>query len=125
MNKKVVYQFFSQVDFDRCNPACDISDMDVDFMKKLDIARRASNLPYMPTSAYRSKEHELEMGRNGSSSHTKGLAVDLMAVSSRQRFLVLKGLIEAGFTRIGLGENFLHVDMDSEKSQYVAWNYYE
>jgi hypothetical protein len=121
------YDYFSQRDFDRCDPPCQMSDMDHDFMNKLDKARRISNIPYQPTSAFRTKEHELEQGRDGSSSHTKGLAIDLQAKYSRQRFLILKGLIESGFTRIGIDtkRGFIHVDSDTGKSQKVVWGYDE
>lgn len=99
--------------------------MDHEFMKKLDLARRISNIPYEPTSGFRTIDHELKMDRDGSSSHTKGIAIDLKAQYSRQRFLILKGLLEAGFTRIGIGEDFIHVDDDKEKDQHVVWHYYE
>lgn len=55
----------------------------------------------------------------------KGIAIDLQAKYSRQRFLIIRGLIEAGFTRIGIGENFIHVDDDKDKDQRVVWHYYE
>jgi len=30
---------------------------------------------------------------------------------------------KVGFKRIGVGKTFVHLDVDSTKSQYVAWGY--
>jgi len=32
-------------------------------------------------------------------------------------------LLEVGFTRIGIGNTFIHVDIDKDKSQNVIWTY--
>lgn len=118
------YKHFSQKDFSRCNPACDINQMDESFLSRVDTARETSGIPYVVNSAYRTVEHEKKNGRDGSSSHTKGLALDIKAVGSRQRYYILKGLLAVGFTRIGIGENFIHVDDDPEKERKVIWHYY-
>lgn len=31
--------------------------------------------------------------------------------------------MEAGFTRIGIGQNFIHVDTDPDKQQNIIWTY--
>ena len=98
--------------------------MDVDFLAKLDIAREYANIPFNITSAYRSKEHPLSI-KNPSSSHIKGLAVDISTPNSRIRFKVLEALIKVGFKRIGVGHNFIHVDDDKDKSTEVMWDYYK
>ena len=99
--------------------------MEENFLHRLDVARFHSGVPYIVLSAHRTKEHELEKGRDGTSSHTKGLAVDLKATNSRARFKILVGLIKAGFTRIGASSKggFIHVDSDNAKDQNVMWLY--
>lgn len=118
------YRFFTQRDFDTASPRCSIEDMDSSFMHKLDLAREYSLVPYIVNSGYRTLEHETKKDRDGTSSHTKGIAVDLKAENSRTRFLILQGLLKAGFTRIGVGSDFVHVDGDTEKDQQVIWHYY-
>ena len=50
-------------------------------------------------------------------------AVDIKASSIAIRNnLVLKAK-EVGFKRIGVGKTFVHLDVDTNKSQYVAWGY--
>lgn len=96
--------------------------MDVDFLAKLDEAREFANIPFIINSAYRSPSHP-ESIKNPTSSHIKGLAVDIKATNSRQRGLILVALRMVGFTRIGIAKTFIHVDWDFDKSQDVTWLY--
>ena len=98
-----------------------MEDMQETFLHRLDIARFHSGVPYIVNSAYRSVEHEKSKGRDGTSSHTKGLAVDLRATNSRTRFKIIEGLLKAGFTRIGVYNWGIHVDEDYEKEQEVIF----
>ena len=119
-----MYRYFSDIEFQRCTPPCSIKDMDADFMFKLDNARHISKIPFVPLSGFRSKIWELEEGRDGSSSHTKGIAIDLKADNSSSRYQILQALILSGFSRIGIGKNFIHADLDKSKAQNVIWHYY-
>ena len=96
--------------------------MNADFLNKLDEAREIANIPFIINSAYRSPEHPLSI-KNPSSSHIKGLAVDIKATDSRTRFIILNALINAGFNRIGIADTFIHVDLDLDKSSKVIWTY--
>ena len=117
------YNFFSDNDFNRANPACTMGDMNPVFLEMLDEARELAMVPFILNSAYRTTEHEIRNGRDGTSSHTKGLAVDLKATGSRQRFRILEALLKVGFRRIGIGKGFIHVDMDKDKDFDVMWTY--
>jgi len=96
--------------------------MDVDFLAKLDEAREYANIPFIINSAYRSPEHSLSI-KNPSSSHIKGLAVDISVKDSRTRGLILDALRAVGFNRIGISDTFIHVDSDLDKSPNVTWLY--
>ena len=96
--------------------------MNVDFLNKLDEAREYSGIPFVINSAYRSPTHPLSI-KNPTSSHIKGLAVDISVKDSNTRFKVLDALIAVGFTRIGIANSFIHVDLDFDKSQNVTWTY--
>ena len=102
--------------------------MDKDFLSMLDNARDIAKTPFKITSGYRTKEHNIaiykKLGKKPiESSHLKGLACDIACSDSRARFLIINALLEAGFTRIGIANNFIHVDSDFEKSQNVIWTY--
>ena len=96
--------------------------MNVDFLAKLDEAREYANIPFIINSAYRGPEHPLSI-KNPTSSHIKGLAVDIKAKDSRTRFIILDALFAVGFSRIGIADTFIHVDSDIDKSQNVIWTY--
>lgn len=102
-----------------------MEDMNEIFMDLLDSARNISGVPFVLTSAYRSKKWEKEQGRDGSSSHTKGIAVDIQSTSSYTRFRIINSLISMGFNRIGIGKDFVHVDLDNDKSPSLVWTYYD
>ena len=117
-------RYFSNIEFSRCVPSCELEDMNPNFMQKLDTARHISKVPFIPTSAYRSKIYERDNGRDGCSSHTKGCAIDLKADSSNVRYEIVNALLLTGFCRIGIGKDFIHVDDDKAKTQNVIWHYY-
>ena len=96
--------------------------MDKDFLAKLDEAREYARVPFVINSAYRSPEHP-ESIKNPTSSHIKGLAVDIRTTDSRTRYRVLEALIKVGFNRIGIADTFIHVDDDKDKSSKVIWTY--
>jgi len=118
------YRYFSQSDFDQADPPCSIHDMHPRLLEMLDVARFHAGMPIVITSAYRTVDHELKQGRDGSSSHTKGVAVDIASASSRHRFVIVSALLKAGFRRIGIGPDFIHVDIDGDKTQDLIWHYY-
>ena len=101
----------------------DDGNMNQEFLLKLDRAREVAQIPFKINSAWRSAEKNQEVGGKPNSSHLKGLAVDISVTDSRQRFIVLKALIEVGFHRIGVAKTFIHVDDDKSKDPEVVWVY--
>ncbi len=98
------------------------TNMSKEFLFVLDEAREFAGIPFVINSAYRSPEHPLSI-KNPSSSHIKGLAVDIKATDSVTRFKIVKALVEVGFKRIGIADTFIHVDLDLDKTQNVIWTY--
>lgn len=111
----VKLRYFVPEEFKKAVPACSIDDMDEAFLLKLDDARALCSVPFIINSAFRSPEYEKSNGRSGSSSHCKGLAVDLRCCSSGDRLKMLLSLIAVGFRRIGVYGSFIHVDLDTSK----------
>jgi len=97
--------------------------MDETFLSMLDEARNEANIPFKINSGYRTIKHNKKIGGVKSSSHLKGLAVDIKCIDSRSRFIIVNSLINAGFTRIGIAKTFIHVDCDIDKSAQVIWMY--
>lgn len=118
----MVSRYFSENEFKRAEPACSLSDMDEKLIECLDYARALCGFPFIINSAYRSKSYEVSVGRTGTSSHCKGLAVDLRCDSDFKRLDMVKNLLRAGFRRIGIGKTFIHADIDSNKPDCI-WLY--
>jgi len=105
-------------------PCCGKNEIDEQFVRKLDAARGIAGVPFTITSGYRCKKHNAEVGGVPSSSHVKGVAVDIKVNSSAERYKILFALNLVGFNRFGIGKGFIHVDMDKDKPEKVIWDYY-
>jgi len=97
--------------------------MDNDFLQMLDIAREIANIPFKINSGYRTKEHNKKVGGKSDSSHLVGKAVDIAYSNSRDRWIIITALQEAGFNRLGIAKTFVHTDSDETKSPDVIWTY--
>ncbi len=102
--------------------------MEEEFLERLDLARDIAGFPFIINSGFRTIAHNQALKEKGykvakNSSHLLGWAADLHCGSSKRRFLMLEALLDAGFTRIGIGSNFLHCDNDPEKPDMTIWTY--
>jgi len=117
------YKHFTTEEFDSPDEVGSGKLMNPEVIERLDIVRDMCGFPVIINSGYRTVSHNKKIGGVSRSSHLSGLAVDISVKDSRKRFLLLSAVIKAGFVRIGLGNGFIHVDIDSEKSQDVIWTY--
>ena len=97
--------------------------MDTDFLRRLDTARGIAGIPFKINSGYRTAAHNTLVGGRVGSSHKKGLAVDIGYKGSRERYIILKALMEVGITRYGIAKTFIHCDVDKNKDEEVIWLY--
>tara|TARA_R100001463_G_scaffold103671_1_gene158142 strand:+ start:6718 stop:7161 length:444 start_codon:yes stop_codon:yes gene_type:complete len=97
--------------------------MDTDFLRRLDTARGIAGIPFKINSGYRTAAHNTLVGGRVGSSHKKGLAVDIGYTGSRERYIILKALMEVGITRFGIAKTFIHCDVDNNKDGDVIWLY--
>jgi len=110
-------------------PCCGKNEMNQLFIDTLRVAREYSNTPFVINSGYRCEKHNKKIGGVSSSTHIVGAAADIHCTESRQRALILCGLLEAGFSRIGIAKTFIHVDMadrlegKDNKVEAVFWLY--
>jgi zinc D-Ala-D-Ala carboxypeptidase len=105
-------------------PCCGEVHMQEVFLKTLDYARDLAEIPFVITSGYRCPKHNAKIGGQPNSAHTKGFAADIKCTNSKDRFTIVEAARQAGIKRIGIGENFIHLDIDPDKPQRVMWTYY-
>ena len=111
-----MYKWFKLSEFDSPDQPGSGELMEPAVVQALDIARDIYGFPMKVTSGVRSIAHNKACGGSPKSSHLLGWAVDIAVPNSERRFLMLEALLDAGFHRIGVGENFLHCDLDPNKT---------
>ena len=104
-------------------PCCHKNIMQDPFLARLDAARTLAGVPFVITSGYRCVRHNIVIGGSKTSAHLDGWAADIAAEDPRTRERIIYGLIMAGFNRIGIKENMIHVDSHPDKPSNVIWSY--
>ncbi len=98
--------------------------MHPDFMEKLTKVKRLVNLPsFTINSGLRSHRHNKKVGGVANSSHLFGRAADIHTPNPWYQRRVARAAVKAGFTRMGIGKNFIHIDDDPTKPQPAVWGY--
>jgi len=117
-----MFKYFKESEF-KCKCGCGKNNISPLLVVKIEAAREIAGIPFKLISACRCIKWNKEVGGSDTSSHPSGLAIDIKAKSSQERFKILSALVMAGFNRIGMGKNFIHADIDSKKVQSVIWLY--
>ena len=107
----------------QCPCGCELCDMDVLFLDKLQALRDDIKRPLHITSGYRCPPHNLEVKGVKTSRHLIGIAADISTwgMTSSCLYLFLRTALGIGFTGVGVGKNFVHVD--TRKSKGKLWVY--
>ena len=115
-------KYFKRSEF-TCKCGCGETVISDELLQSLDKAREFAKIPFVISSGYRCKNHP-ESKKNPTSSHIKGLAVDIKCEGSNTRAVMMDALVFADFERFGLHESFIHVDIDVfDKPSPVIWLY--
>ena len=118
-----VMKYFNYHEFDSPDVQGSGQLMSKKILEMLDLARDKFDKPIHITSGFRTEAWNTEVGGVSGSSHIKGLAADLACDKSSDRFDLVNCLLDVGFNRIGIAKNFIHVDIDTDKTQNVIWTY--
>jgi hypothetical protein len=121
IQNRMELKYFNKSEF-TCKCGCGETVISDDLLEMLDEARGFAKIPFVVNSGYRCVNHT-ESKRNPTSSHIKGLAVDIRCKDSRSRAIIIDALGYVGFTRLGIAKTFIHADIDKEKSNPVVWLY--
>jgi len=93
--------------------------MDALFLAQIDNARDYAGVPFKINSGKRCQKHNAEVGST-SQNHTSGKAADIACLNGPDRLKMVMGLTRAGFRRIGIRKDFIHVDsVDEVESMWL------
>jgi uncharacterized protein YcbK (DUF882 family) len=122
-DKKEKVKYFNYSEFDSPDVQGSGQLMDKILLEMLDEVRDKFDKPIHITSGFRTPAHNEAVGGVETSSHLKGLAVDIACKNSTDRFDLINCLLDVGFSRIGVAKTFIHADIDPNKSIGVMWTY--
>lgn len=114
-------KYFKQEEF-CCKCGCGQCDVHPQLIAALDLARAHAGIPFTVSSGFRCQKHNASVGGKTTSSHTKGMAADIVYANGRDGLIILKALLPY-FDRVGIGNGFIHVDIDPDKPAPVMWTY--
>lgn len=116
-------RFFDSTEFDSPDSPGSGELMKLGFVKKLDILREECGFKIKVESGFRTPKHNTDVGGEPNSAHLTGEAADLVCINSRTRYVMLSNAMNLGFSRIGIGDTFIHLDDSTTLDQRVVWLY--
>jgi len=100
----------------------EVQGLDIELVAMLDRARGLAGVPFVITCGLRTPEQNAALPESvKDSAHLTGNAVDLACEDSVTRFAMLRGLILAGFKRIGIYSAHIHADNSLTLPDQVCW----
>lgn len=118
----MISEYFKESEFKCCCGNC-FDKMDEELLSNLELAREIAQTPFVINSSWRCEANNKEEDGKKNSAHLRGTAVDISCTNSAARLAILDSLLAVGFTRIGVGNTFIHADCDMSLPQGVLWLY--
>ncbi len=115
--------YFKQKEFDSSDEPGSGVKMDKDFLHILNKIRHEAGIKFKVKSGYRTKKHNKKVGGKANSAHLRGLAADIRARNSVNRYKIISAGIKFHIRRIGVAKTFIHLDSDLSLPQKVFWIY--
>ncbi len=104
----------------KCKGGCEHAWVRPKLVWMLQKARDHAGVPFNITSWHRCVYHNKHIGGAKKSSHLEGWAVDILLTKNKlYNYLILQSLITAGFPRIKVRPDHIHVDIDPEKRWWI------
>ena len=119
-------KYFSLSEFDSPDHPGSGTNMDTRFLEMLDNAREIYGRSMRINSGYRTIYNNQEVNGKPNSAHLQGIAADVHCNNSRDRHDMVNAFLQAGFSRLGIGNTFIHIDsgdIHSDKDANVIWTY--
>lgn len=106
-----------------CRCGCGADGVDEKLVATLELVRETLGSPLRIVSGVRCPAHNRAVGGTSESAHLSGLAADVAVASGRERFLLIDLAIAAGFRRVGVARDFVHLDLAKNLPSPALWLY--
>ncbi|AEL23850.1 D-Ala-D-Ala carboxypeptidase family metallohydrolase [Cyclobacterium marinum] len=113
-------QYFNLSEFDSPDEPGSGERMQESTLAMLEKARHQAGIPFAINSGVRTPSHNEKVGGISNSAHLSGWAADIATSKYTQKTIVMACQM-AGFQRIGIYKNFIHVDNDPTKPSPAQW----
>jgi len=118
------FKYFSYSEFDSPDLKGSGKNMNKQFVQKLDKIRSDVGFPLKINSGFRTEAYNASLKKSvPNSAHLKGLAADIATPSGKGQKEIIVAALKQGINRIGIGKNFVHLDVDTSKRPNVTWGY--
>jgi len=121
MANEQIGKYFKLEEFE-CKCGCGFNEVSPKLVTTLDYMRELVG-PITIESGCRCKEWNKKQGGAENSAHLKGTAADIKINGSRGRYNILAAAIKQNVNRIGIAKTFIHIDVDKNLANDVAWLY--
>ncbi len=106
-----------------CRDNCGKVHVDPGLIYLLEKARELIGRPIVIHSGFRCPEHNKAVGGKPNSAHLTGEAADIVCAFSADRYDLIRTFLTLGVSRIGIGANFIHVDVSMMLPRPCIWLY--
>lgn len=103
------------MDFTKCVPFSDYHCLDTLIQTFIKEFEQNYNCSLQINSAYRTPAWETSQGRDGSSAHCLGKAIDVRCPNNIFRYNLVKFALQFGINRIGIYKTYVHLDCATAK----------
>lgn len=115
-------KYFKQWEL-KCRCGCGLYNITEEMEETLDAVRELAGVPMVVNSGCRCEEHNRDVKGSPTSSHLKGIAVDIKADNNADRDAILYALYKLNIRRVGIAKSFIHFDIDYSKTRERCWVY--
>lgn len=106
-----------------CRCGCGLYNFSPILLDFINLIREKLGRPLIAKSACRCIPWNIHEGGKKTSDHLTGEGVDVKAIASHTRFIILETAFELEIRRIGLARTFIHLGINEKNPQMVFWIY--
>lgn len=116
---------FNSKEFDSPDIEFSGRNISMELVNKLQKIRDITGFSIVIFSGVRSKLYNRKIKGVNNSEHVFSEAVDVLALTNKKMFFILKASFLVGFDRIGINNKCVHLGVSKTKPANVLWTYYK